>query len=314
MNAPTHPQRILGGLYGSLVGDALGVPVEFKPRADRVADPVTDMRDYGTHGQPAGTWSDDGALLLCSVESLVEKGFDTEDMGARFVRWCSLGHWTAHGTVFDIGIATRKALRLIEQGCPAELAGGRDPYDNGNGSLMRILPVTLAFYPKDESLFRSHLERASAITHGHARSKMACTFYGLMVRALMHGLDPQAALHQAQACFAGIYERSGEFSHFITVMQPTLGTLPESRIGSGGYVMETLTAALWCLLTTSSFSECVLKAVNLGDDTDTTGCVVGGLAGVYYGLEAIPEDWRAKLPRRQSLHDLFQPFISLCSP
>lgn len=314
MNAPTQSQRILGGLYGSLVGDALGVPVEFKPRADRVADPVTGMRDYGTHGQPAGTWSDDGALLLCSVESLVEKGFDTEDMGARFVRWCSLGHWAAHGTVFDIGIATRKALRLIEQGYPAELAGGQDAYDNGNGSLMRILPVALAFYPKDESLFRSHLERASAITHGHARSKMACTFYGLMVRALMHGLDPQTALHQAQACFAGIYERSDEFSHFITVMQPTLGTLPESRIGSGGYVMETLTAALWCLLTTSSFSECVLKAVNLGDDTDTTGCVAGGLAGVYYGLDAISEDWRAKLPRQQSLHDLFQPFISLCSP
>lgn len=314
MNALTQSQRILGGLYGSLLGDALGVPVEFKPRADRVADPVTGMRDYGTHGQPAGTWSDDGALLLCSVESLVEKGFDTEDMGARFVRWCSLGHWTAHGTVFDIGIATRKALRLIEQGCPAELAGGQDQYDNGNGSLMRILPVALAFHPNDETLFRSHLERASAITHGHARSKMACTFYGLMVRALMNGLCPQTALHQAQACFAGIYERYDEFSHFITVMQPTLGTLPESQIGSGGYVMETLTAALWCLLTTSSFSECVLKAVNLGDDTDTTGCVAGGLAGVYYGLEAIPEDWRAKLPRQQHLQDLFQPFISLSSP
>ncbi len=314
MNAPTNQQRFLGGLYGSLVGDALGVPVEFKPRADREADPVTGMRDYGTHGQPVGTWSDDGALLLCSVESLIEKGFDTEDMGARFVRWCSLGHWTAHGTVFDIGIATRKALRLIEQGCPAELAGGQDQYDNGNGSLMRILPVALAFYLKDETLFRSHLERASAITHGHARARMACTFYGLMVRALMHGLDPQAALYQAQACFAGIYEKSDEFSHFATVMQHTLSTLPESQIGSGGYVMETLTAALWCLLTTSSFSECVLKAVNLGDDTDTTGCVAGGLAGVYYGLDAVPEDWQTKLPQQENLHHLFHSFLPHCSP
>ncbi|MBB5036558.1 ADP-ribosylglycohydrolase family protein [Prosthecobacter dejongeii] len=314
MNAQTNQQRFLGGLYGSLVGDALGVPVEFKPRADRVADPVTGMRDYGTHGQPAGTWSDDGALLLCSVESLVEKGFDTEDMGARFVRWCNLGHWTAHGTVFDIGIATRKALLLIEQGCPAELAGGQDQYDNGNGSLMRILPVALAFHLKDETLFCSHLDRASAITHGHQRSQMACVFYGLMVRGLIYGLDPQAALQQAQVCFVGIYEKSEEFSHFVTVMQPTLGTLPESQIGSGGYVMETLTAALWCLLTTSSFSECVLKAVNLGDDTDTTGCVAGGLAGVYYGLDSIPKDWQAKLPRQQSLHDLFHPFIPLCAP
>ncbi|GAA5142804.1 ADP-ribosylglycohydrolase family protein [Prosthecobacter algae] len=314
MNALTQSQRIFGGLYGSLVGDALGVPVEFKPRADRVADPVTGMRDYGTHGQPAGTWSDDGALLLCSVESLVEKGFDTEDMGARFVRWCSLGHWAAHGTVFDIGIATRKALRLIEQGCPAELAGGQDAYDNGNGSLMRILPVALAFHPKDEPLFRSHLERASAITHGHARSKMACVFHGLFVRGLMKGLTKAEALAESREAFIQQFENNPEITNFWNVLHADLITWHESQVRSGGYVMETLTASLWCLLTTSSFSECVLKAVNLGDDTDTTGCVAGGLAGVYYGLEAIPEDWRAKLPRQQNLQDLFQHFVSLCSP
>lgn len=140
----TTNDRILGGLYGSLVGDALGVPVEFKPRQDRILDPVIDMREYGTHGQPKGTWSDDGALLLCSVESLIEKRFGTQDMGERFVRWYEQGLWTAHGTIFDIGIATRSALNRISDGTPAEEAGGRDPYDNGNGSLMRILPVALA--------------------------------------------------------------------------------------------------------------------------------------------------------------------------
>lgn len=313
MKGPNQQQRFLGGLYGSLVGDALGVPVEFKSRKDRMADPVTDMRDYGTHGQPAGTWSDDGALLLCSAESLIEKGFDTEDMGSRFVRWYAQGHWTAHGTLFDIGIATRKALQLIEHGCPAELAGGHDEFSNGNGSLMRILPVVLASLKEDEETFRSRIHQASAITHGHLRSQMACVFYGLMVRAITEGLSPETALMQAQACFAGIYEKASEFGHFSVLMQPTLQDLAESQIGSGGYVLDTLTASLWCLLTTSSFAECVLKAVNLGDDTDTTGCVAGGLAGTFYGMEAIPQEWRAALPRQADLASLFQRFNALYS-
>lgn len=301
-------QRILGGLYGSLVGDALGVPVEFKPRADRVNDPVTGMRDYGTHGQPAGTWSDDGALLLCSADSLVEKGFDTQDMGDRFVNWYAKGLWTAHGTIFDIGIATRKALRLIEEGCPAELAGGRDQYDNGNGSLMRILPVVLATLNLDEATFGDQIERASAITHGHDRSKMACVFYGMLTRGLMVGLSVQDALDQTRHDFGHRYQDSPELLAFRDLLHADLATWHESQISSGGYVMDTLTASIWCLLTTQSFPECVLKAVNLGDDTDTTGCVAGGLAGVFYGLESIPAEWLAKLPRLQDLEALFVRF------
>ena len=128
--------RILGGLYGSLVGDALGVPVEFASRSAREVDPVTGMREFGTHNQPAGTWSDDGALLLCSVDSQVEKGFDTQDMGERFVRWQDESLWTARGRVFDIGNATWDALSNIAQGMPAEEAGGTTERSNGNGSLM----------------------------------------------------------------------------------------------------------------------------------------------------------------------------------
>jgi ADP-ribosyl-[dinitrogen reductase] hydrolase len=313
MNGPDQQQRFLGGLYGSLVGDALGVPVEFAGRAARQADPVTGMRSGGSHGQPAGTWSDDGSLLLCSAESLVEAGFDTQDMGERFVRWYEAGLWTAHGTLFDIGIATRGALERIRSGTPAEQAGGRDEFSNGNGSLMRILPVVLASLKVEEETFRTRIHQASAITHGHLRSQMACVFYGLMVRAITEGLRPETALMQAQACFAGMYEKAGELGHFRTLMQPSLQDLPESQIGSGGYVLDTLTASLWCLLTTSSFAECVLKAVNLGDDTDTTGCVAGGLAGAYYGLEAIPPEWWGGLPRQGDLASLFQRFNTLYS-
>ncbi len=306
MNASS---RILGGLYGSLIGDALGVPVEFKSRLDRVHDPVTDMRDYGTHGQPKGTWSDDGSLLLCSVESLAEKGFDTQDMGQRFVRWLDDGHWSAHGCVFDIGSATHRALDQIALGTPAEEAGGGSESSNGNGSLMRILPVPLASLDCDLDTFCDRIARASAITHAHERSKLACVLHGLFVRALMNGDDPAHDHTNAAAEFRDRYASHAEYAHFSPLLSPDLATQPEHAIQSSGYVLHTLIASIWCLLTTNTFAECVLKAVNLGDDTDTTGCVAGGFAGVFYGVDAIPTDWIAALPRKDDLTKLFQAFL-----
>lgn len=309
MSTLSNRQRILGGLYGSLIGDALGVPVEFKSRVDRVRDPVTGMRDYGTHNQPAGTWSDDGSLLLCTVESLAEKGFDSQDMGERFLNWFDQGRWSAHGRVFDIGNATRVALGRISLGTPAEQAGGHGEHDNGNGSLMRILPVPLASLKSDLDLFCDRIVRASAITHAHDRSKLACVLHGLFVRALMQGESPAAAHAWAAWKFRTRYASHPEFPHFSTILDPNLACQRESTIQSSGYVLHTLIASIWCLLTTSSFSECVLKAVNLGDDTDTTGCVAGGLAGVFYGIESIPADWMAVLPRQKELHSLFDQFV-----
>jgi ADP-ribosylglycohydrolase len=305
----TIQKRVLGGLYGSLIGDALGVPVEFRSREDRRKDPVTDMRDYGTHGQPAGTWSDDGALLLCATESLAEKGFDTQDMGERFLRWYSHGFWTAHGTLFDIGHTTRKALKLIDHGCPAELAGGTEEHSNGNGSLMRILPVALASWKFDDAVICDQIGRASAITHGHERSKLACVFHAFFVRALLNDASPQKALEQTRPPFRKYSAESQELRPFLELLNGDIESKSEAEIGSGGYVMDTLTASLWCLLTTHSFAECVLKAVNLGDDTDTTGCVAGGLAGVCYGVDAIPLEWKSRLPRQQDLAGLFQTFL-----
>lgn len=309
MTPPSHRQRLLGGLYGSLVGDALGVPVEFQSRARRKEDPVTSMLAFGTWNQPAGTWSDDGALLLCAVESLAEKGFNTQDMGARFVRWLDEGHWTAHGKVFDIGNATHRALDQIAQGTAAEQAGGRSDSSNGNGSLMRILPVPLATLSAETEFFCDQIERASAITHGHDRSKMACVLHGLTVRALMQGESPATAHARAATEFEKRYASHPEYSHFSCAQDPSLAAKPETAIASSGYVLHTLTTSLWCLLTTDTFADCVLKAVNLGEDTDTTGCVAGGLAGVVYGIEAIPQEWRSALPRQDDLHQLFERLI-----
>ncbi len=306
----TSHHRILGSLWGSLVGDALGVPVEFRSRAERAADPVTTMRSYGTHHQPEGTWSDDGALLLCAVESHAEKGFDTQDMGNRFVRWYEANLWTSHGTVFDIGNATRKALKLISNGCPAKAAGGTDVTSNGNGSLMRILPTALASLPLETAELKRRLHRASAITHGHVRSQMACVFHGLFVRAMMKGHDPIRALQIVRTEFPTLYQNEPEMVAFQDLLHADLQRMPERQIKSGGYVIDTLLASIWCLIHTKSYAECVLKAVNLGDDTDTTGCVAGGLAGLLYGIESIPAEWHQALPRQTDLNLLFERFLN----
>jgi ADP-ribosyl-[dinitrogen reductase] hydrolase len=314
MKAPismSKRERILGGLWGSLVGDALGVPVEFKDRATVQADPVKDMREFGTHHQPRGTWSDDGALILCTTESLLNHEFDLNDMGERFVRWMNQGYWTATGDVFDIGGATSSALLRIAKGIPADQAGGQSKESNGNGSLMRILPVALRFSDKPAEVIGSRLEITSSITHGHPRSKMACAFFGFFTSRLLLGWKPHAALEAARVEFTRCYEHTAEFGRFDHILNDDLVSLPEGEVVSTGYVLHTLHASLWCLLTTAIFEECVLKAVNLGGDTDTTGCVAGGLAGVLYGLNAIPEKWIQSLARRSDVETLFNDFAQL---
>ena len=308
-------ERILGGLWGSLVGDALGVPVEFKGRAAVQADPVKDMRGYGSHNQQPGTWSDDSSLLLCSADSLVRHEFDTQDMGRRFVLWCQEELWTPHGKVFDIGSATAHALNYIVGGMRAEMAGGVDERSNGNGSLMRIVAVSLRFAGSPTKQMLDRVHRASAITHRHPRSQMACGFFTLVARELLYGYVPSEAFANALGAFRSFYEPDPwwavEIDNFQLLLAGDLARRSESEIDSSGYVLHTLTASLWCLLTTTSFEECVLKAVNLGGDTDTTGCVAGGLAGVHYGLGAIPEKWLKALARHGDVDLLFNRFAQV---
>jgi ADP-ribosylglycohydrolase len=308
----SRKDRILGGLWGSLVGDALGVPVEFKTRDLVQANPVIGMREFGSHDQPAGTWSDDGSLILCTADSLVNYEFNLTDMGNRFARWMNDGLWTAHGDAFDVGLTTSTALLRITKGVPCAEAGEQSEDSNGNGSLMRILPIGLRFAGEAIETLSSRLESVSAITHGHARSILACTFFGLLTRQLLSGSQPQAALKAARAEFAKLYERSMEFQRFRHILEDNLVSMPEGEIVSTGYVLHTLHASLWCLLTTQNFRDCVLRAVNLVGDTDTTGCVAGGLAGVAYGIKSIPPDWIRQLARRGDVDCLFHEFADVC--
>ncbi len=303
--------KILGGLWGAVVGDALGVPVEFMTREEVRIDPVVNMRGFGTFDLPAGSWSDDSSLLLCTADSLVQ-GLDLNDMAARFMRWYAEGLWTPYGKAFDIGNATRAAISRLERGISPELAGGDSEGDNGNGSLMRIIPVAVSFHKMDVDEFISRVHAISSITHRHSRSLMACGIYCLIARNLLEGKSPMDAYHEAIDKASGIYDKDPfrmELQHFRRVFGGKIASLPEDTIKSSGYVIDTLEASIWCLLTSGSYSESVLKAVNLGYDTDTTGCVTGGLAGILYGYSSIPGEWINAIARKDDIEKLFMGLV-----
>lgn len=296
--------KTLAGLMGVCVGDALGVPVEFSSRDDRVRLPVETMFGYGTYNQPPGTWSDDSSLTFCLADSL-SWGFSLEAIADSFCRWYSENYWTPHGHVFDIGVTTAAAIRRLQQGVSPLNSGETDESSNGNGSLMRILP--LAYYHKSlkfsDLIDRVH--QVSCITHAHVRSQMACGIYISIAISLLESLSPIDAYQQGIKNIKDIYSDrdsyKAELATFQRVLNGEIATLPIDEINSSGYVLDTLEASLWCFLNSSSYREAVLKAVNLGGDTDTTAAVTGGLAGIYYGVKNIPEEWIEQIPRK---HDI----------
>jgi ADP-ribosylglycohydrolase/O-acetyl-ADP-ribose deacetylase (regulator of RNase III) len=306
-------ERILGGLWGAVVGDALGVPVEFQLRSTLDEQPVIDMRGFGTYNVPPGTWSDDSSLLLCTLYSLIGRRLDTADLAQRFVRFLDRAYMTPAGEVFDIGIATATAIDRMKAGVPPEEAGGAEDSDNGNGSLMRILPVALRFYRESDTALVEYAHRASALTHRHPRSKIACGYACVLAKYLLEGDSPLTAYVRAND-FARSYYTDGrwaiELPQYGRVLGGRLAQLPREVVPSTGYVVHTLEASLWCLLTTRTYEEAVLRAVNLGGDTDTTACVTGGWAGLHYSLGQVPSRWRQAIARAEDLEDLFARFVA----
>ncbi len=299
---------VKAGIFGVCVGDALGVPVEFKTRETLKAFPVENMREFGSWNQPKGTWSDDSSLTLCIADELT-KGYDLEKIGQSFVKWVKYGHWTAHGRLFDIGGTTRHSIARLIKGESAKFSGNIFEEDNGNGSLMRTLP--LAFYLKDEEniekLYQT-VKEVSAITHAHFRSVFACFIYVIFAVELIKGKDKKQAYHHTQKMVLQFSEIQGfnpkEIQLFDRVLKNDISEYHEDSISSGGYVLHSLEASLWCFLKSENYTEAVLKAVNLGEDTDTTGAITGGIAGLYYGFESIPKEWIDVLARKEDIEKL----------
>ncbi|MCY0968992.1 ADP-ribosylglycohydrolase family protein [Chryseobacterium wangxinyae] len=305
---------VKAGIFGVCIGDALGVPVEFRSREQLKRSPVTKMRALGTHHQPAGTWSDDSSL--CLAESLCQ-GYDLEDTALKFLQWYNAEIWTPHGRVFDIGIATSQAIHRISKGTSPTLCGGTSEFDNGNGSLMRILP--LLFYIKDFPIEKRFeiTKDVSNITHGHIRSALACFIYLELALEILTGKDKWDAYKTMQEKVRKFLVQNpicsqNEMDKFHRILELKVGeydiaplhTLQEEEISSSGYVLHSLEASLWCFLNSESYSEAVLKAVNLGEDTDTTGAITGGIAGIYYGFEDIPDEWVSELVRKEDIDNL----------
>jgi ADP-ribosylglycohydrolase len=294
-------------LFSTATGDALGVPVEFQSRAFMKENPVNDMLEFGTHQQPKGTWSDDTSLMLCLAESIVE-GIDVNKLAQKFIAWKNDNLWTPHGYVFDIGIGTREAIERLQNGEIPELAGGFDEYDNGNGSLMRILPLILHIKDFDIDQRFEWTKKVSSITHAHIRSIMACFYYLEFAKKIIEGKEKFKAYQELQKELTIYFEKrklnSIEIQKFNRLLFDDISQVEEFNIKSSGYVIDTLEASIWCLLTTNSYTEAVLRAVNLGNDTDTTGAITGGLAGLIYGIDAIPKEWLHNLARNEDIDKL----------
>ncbi|MBO4780106.1 MAG: ADP-ribosylglycohydrolase family protein [Selenomonadaceae bacterium] len=313
--------KILRGmLLGLAVGDALGVPVEFDSRRSLQANPVTGMLSGGSWGQPAGTWSDDTSLTVAAMESIARLGrIDFKDIMDNFLRWYERDDFTATGERFDIGNTTRSAIvRYSRKLLPPTKCGATDEYSNGNGSLMRILPATTYLFAKRGKIGSDELEiihEFSALTHGHIISKISCGIYSLIAAQILSGKNFSEAFTLGMSDAKKFYGSEKFFSQFARLCDENFAALPEDEISASGYVVHTLEAAIWCLLNTDNYKSLALKAVNLGEDTDTTGAVAGGLAGIIYGVESIPVDWLNTLKRRdylEKISDNFAAAISAC--
>jgi ADP-ribosylglycohydrolase len=303
MTTPNLRDRIEGGLLGLLVGDALGVPYEFHPpeqipplEAIEFAPPAGFQRAHA--GVPPGTWSDDGAQALALLASLLDcGGFDADNFGRRLVAWYERGELAVDGHVFDVGIQTAQAIRAMIAGAPAAVAGSTDERANGNGSLMRVLPLALWHRGGDAELV-ADAHAQSRVTHGHLRSQVCCALYCLWARRLLDDApDPwQAAVATLRAIYGAGSPEQAELEFHIHPDGP-----PEGR--GSGYVVDCLRSARLALAA-GGYEQVVKAAIVLGHDTDTTACVAGGIAGLRDGVQAIPERWRAQLRGQELLAPL----------
>jgi len=293
--------RCLGALLGLAAGDALGTTLEFKRPG--TFEPLTDMLGGGPFGLAPGQWTDDTSMALCLAESLVTcGGFDARDQMERYVRWYRHGHWSATGSCFDIGITTSTALAAFEQtGEP--LSGSTDADTAGNGSLMRLAPVPIAF-AADPARAIELAGESSRTTHGAAECVAACRYFGGLIVGALHGTDKSELLAPSYSPVPQARDRQSSSSQVAAIAAGSFKRKTPPEIRGGGYVIDSLEAALWAFATTSSFEAGALAAVNLGDDADTTGAVYGQIAGAYYGADSIPRGWLGKLAMREEIEEL----------
>lgn len=303
-------QIVTDGIYGVAVGDALGVPHEFKRRSELDACPCLGMTGGGAHGQRAGTFSDDTSMTVAALWGIAKSpSFDriTDGVMREFRAWYDTGAHSQNGQVFDVGCTCSSAILRYGDGTPADRCGGAGAYANGNGSLMRIMPAVLYSLARFKRIDYGFIDRISALTHAHEISLTACGIYARACELVLLRKPPRECIAAAVAD----RDRT-HLPEFDRLRSPEFASLDRACINSGGYVIDSLEAALWCLCNTDDYRSCVLAAVNLGGDTDTTAAIAGGLAGLMYGARAIPDEWLAAVYECGVLDGAIDAFCSAC--
>jgi ADP-ribosylglycohydrolase len=294
--------RYRGALIGLAVGDALGTTLEFK--APGTIEPITDKIGGRPFGLEPGQWTDDTSMALCLAESFIEKhGFDPKDQMDRYCRWWKEGYPSSTETCFDIGVTVRKSLESYL--CTGEpFAGSTDPLTAGNGSLMRLAPVPLAFRQNIASTIH-YAGESSRTTHAAPVAVAGCRYFAGLLLGALEGQSKEQLL--SSFFYPGL-DRNYWHHHPLPgeIAEIANGSFklkePPEIVGSG-FVVRALEAALWAFHRSDSFREGALRAVNLGDDADTTGAIYGQLAGAYYGVNAIPWDWMERLAMRELISE-----------
>jgi len=303
----SHEEAICGALIGAATGDAMGLPVEFMSREHLIAEPVSGFRSQGTHQQEAGTWADSTSLILCTLQSLLTKGFDLRDIMKKFSMWKQRGYLTAHNEAFKIGHTTDEAIKKYLAGEPREAWSSSQDWQNGNGALTRILPLALYVWKEPVGNAIEKVFLGSSLTHGHIRSQLSCAFFSLIVRYILDGDTLKQALENAVREITP-YVPDSEDKHFTEVCNLSFLAKSVDEINSSRYVLHTLQTAIYSVYHSKNFNEALLNVVNLGEDTPSTGCLSGALAGLIYGVDQIPFSWRNNLAGIDMLQQMAEDF------
>ena len=298
-------------IIGLAIGDAMGVPLEFKPRNQLQANPTTEMKGYGSHNVPKGTWSDDTSMTLATIAAINKTGkIVPKDIADNFVKWLENAEFTAGGRVFDVGgTCLRAIVRYRGNLAKPEECGEDGEFSNGNGSLMRISPLIFFCYAKNmnkEEIYEC-VKKVSSITHKHEISVMGCYIYVLFGIELLKNNNLLEAYKVIQNEDYHFFSQDC-ISKYDRIICGEIYSCSMDEIRSTGYVVDTLEATLWCLMNTDCFDDAVIKAINLGDDTDTVGACVGALAGILYGEESICEDWKMGLLKLDEIVGMCEEF------
>ena len=300
------------GLIGFAIGDAIGVPIEFVNRTKLQKEPITTMQGYGSHAVPEGTWSDDTSMTLATLDSLIEcKSINYKDIADKFLNWINNAKYTATDIVFDIGFTTRNALtRYHLEKLEPTLCGGDKINENGNGSLMRMLPIALYVYYKNlkEEEIITIVKNISSITHAHEISHLGCYIYVKYIQYLLTGLNKLESYQRVLELNYEKYFTKESINEYQRILKTNIKDLSIDDINSSGYIRHTLEAVLWTILTTDNYKDAIIKAINLGEDTDTIGAITGSIAGLIYGYNTFPKEWLNKLKKLDYLEEISNKF------